>query len=138
MSKVTKWAVETAKEAMNGAIRVKMAKWDKANPPKAREFSRQTLAEIAVSDPAWQRQVITRAKRGYSDIDIRDSDFESNSPLVADAIKKNRAVDATRNKAREEVHTALCEKRDQIARKAIIGDCEAAELLKEVNEFCRP
>ena len=137
MSKVTKWAVETAKEAMNGAIRVKMAKWDKANPTKAREFSRQALAEIAVSDPAWQRHVITRAKRGYSDIDIRDSDFESNSPLVADAIKKNCAVDATRNKARAEVNAALCEKRDKIIRAAIIGDCDGAELLKQVNEFCK-
>ena len=138
MSKVTKWAVETAMEAMNGAIRVKMAKWDKANPAKAREFSRQALAEIAVSDPAWQQHVITRTKRGYYEVDIRDSDFQTHSPMVATAIKKNNAVDAARAKAREEINSALCEKRDQIARKAIISDCEATELLREVNEFCKP
>ena len=137
MSKVTKWAVETATIAMNDAIRVRMTKWGKANPCKAREFSRQALAEIAVSDPVWQRHVIARAKRGYGDVDIRDSDFEANSPLVAAAIKKNNEVDAVRNKAREEANSALCMKRDQITRKAIIGDCEATELLREVNEFCK-
>lgn len=137
MSKVTKWSVETAKEAMNGAILVKMSKWDKANPTKAREFSRQALAEIAVSDPAWQRHVITCAKRGYCDIDIRDSYLESNSPLVADAIKKNNDIDAARNKARSELETSLQAKRDKIIRAAIIGDCDGAELLKQVNEFCK-
>lgn len=137
MSKVTKWAVETATCAMNDSIRVKMSKWDKANPCKAREFSRQALAEIAVTDPAWQRHVIARAKRGCADVDIRDSDFEATSPMVAAVIKKNNEVDAARNKAREEVNAALCVKRDQITRKAIIGDCEATELLREVNEFCK-
>jgi hypothetical protein len=137
MSKVTKWAVETAKEAMGEAIRVKMAKWDKANPAKAREFSRQDLAEIAVSDPVWRQHVITRAKRGHYDVDIRDLDFQTHSPMVATAIKKNNAVDAARSKAREEVNSVLCEKRNQIVRKAIISDCEATELLREVNEFCK-
>lgn len=137
MSKVTKWAVETATSAMNDAIRVKMSKWDKANPCKAREFSRRALAEIAVTDPVWQRHVIARANRGYCAVDIGDSDFETTSPLVAAAIKKNNEVDATRNKTREEVNSALCMKRDQIIRKAIIGDCEATELLREVDEFCK-
>lgn len=137
MSKVTKWAVETATLAMNESIRLKMSKWDKANPCKAREFSHQAIAEIAVTDPVWQRHVIIRTKRGRGDVDIRDSDFEATSPMVAAAIKKNNEVDATRNKAREEANSALCMRRDQITRKAIIGDCEATELLREVNEFCK-
>lgn len=137
MSKVTKWAVETAKESMNETIRLKMANWDKANPAKARDLNRRDMAEIAVDDPAWKKHVIERARRGHCDVDIRDSDFESQSPLVAAAIKKNGVVDAARNKAREEFNAALCTKRDQITRKAIIGDCEATELLREVNEFCK-
>ena len=137
MAKVTKWAVETAKEAMNATIRVKMAKWDKAHPSKARAFSRAELAEIAVSDPSWQRTVITRAKRGCADVDIRDSGFEANSPLVASALKKHRLVDTARDEMRAQVNDVLCVKRDQIIRAAIIGNCETADLLKEVNEFCK-
>lgn len=137
MSKVTKWAVETAKETMNATIRVKMAKWDKAHPPKARAFSRAEVAAIAVSDPAWQKTVIARAKRGYADVDIRDSDFEAASPLVEAALKKNRLVDATRDEMREQVSAVLCERRDEITRTAIIANCETADLLKAVNEFCK-
>ena len=138
MAKVTKWAVETAKEAMDDAIRVKMAKWDKEHPSKARELSRVELAEIAVNDPAWLRHVIARAKRGCGEVDIRTSDFETHSPQVVAALKKNDAVDTARNKLREAFNSALCEKRDQITRAAIIGDCEANELLLAVNEFCKP
>lgn len=136
MSKVTKWAVETAMASMNETIQKKMVKWDKENPVKAKEITCQSMAEIAVKDPAWQAWVVGFAKNEYRDVSIRCSDFKSNSPLVADAIKKNCAVDATRNKAREEVNEALCEKRDKIIRAAIIGDCDGAELLKQVNEFC--
>lgn len=137
MTKVTKWAVETAKEAMNATIRVKMAKWDKAHPCKAVPFSHAQIAEIAVSDPAWQKVVIARAKRGYGDVDIHDSDFEANSPHVAAALKKNRLVDTARDEMRAKVNDVLCEKRDGIIRAAIIGNCETADLLKEVNEFCK-
>lgn len=137
MAKVTKWAVETANDTMNATIRVKMSKWDKLHPSKARAFSRAEIAEIAVSDPAWQKHVIARAKRGCRDVDIRDSDFEAASPSVAAALKKNRLVDTARDEMREQVNAVLCEKRDQIVREAIIGNCETADLLKEVNAFCK-
>ena len=137
MSKVTKWAVETAKDGMSAAIRTKMAQWDKAHPAKARQLSRSEIAAIAVSDPAWQKHVIARAKRGCGDVDIRDSDFEAQSPLVAAALKKNADVDAARDKLRQETEGELCERRDQIIRSAIIGDCDSVDLLAAVNVFCK-
>ena len=137
MAKVSKWAVETAKESMSDTIRLKMAQWDKAHPAKARQFSRSELAEIAVKDPEWQKHVITRARRGCGDVDIRDSDFETQSPLVAAAVKKNNAVDAARDKMRNAVENELCERRDEIIRTAIIGDCDSSDLLTNVNNFCK-
>lgn len=137
MSKVTKWAVETAKESMNDTIRLKMANWDKVNPAKARGLNRREMAEIAVEDPAWKKHVIERARRGHYDVDIRDSDFEACSPLVAAAVKKNEAIDATRNKARAAYEGDLLNLRDEICRSAIIGDMESVDLLKAVNAFCK-
>lgn len=137
MGNVTKWAVETAKESMLAALRVKMAKWDKANPPKGRDVPRMERAEIAFNDPAWKAHVLGRVKRGYNDVDIRDSDFESHSPMLAAVLKKSEAVDAARTKARAEVESALTDRRDEIIRSAIIGDVDGAALLKAVNEFCK-
>ena len=137
MSKATKWAVETAKEDMNGAIRVKMGKWDKAHPPKAKEIDNVVLAEIAIKDPVWLKQVIAHVRKGRDGIDLYRSDFEKFSPNVRAFLEGNVAIDIPRNKMRGEIESELRTRRDHIVRAAIIGDCDGATLLKQVNDFCK-
>jgi len=137
MSKVTKWAVETAKNEMWEAICMKMVKWDKEHPLKAKKLSGVALAEIAIKDPAWLRQVVDHVRRGNHDIDLYDSDFAELSPMVAEAIKKNNAVDAVRNKYRGQIESAMKQCQEKVIRTAIIGDMDSADLLKAVNDFCK-
>ena len=137
MSKITKWAVETAKDAMNTAINKKLAGFDKKNPKKAVSLSVADMAKIAVKDPEWQRVVVERAMRGCYAIDIRSHNFENDSPMVAAAVKKSNAVDAKRDEAREKLNDELCESRDSILNSAIIGDYDSDNLLVAVKEFCK-
>ena len=137
MGKVTKWAVDTAKNTMDDHISRKMVKWDKEHPAKAVDLTTGDLALIAVKDPEWNKHVVARAKRGYSDVDIRPTDFVNHSPMAAEALKKNATVDEKRNKERAEYMAALSERRDEIISTAIIADYEGQDLLTEVKAFCK-
>ena len=137
MSKVTKWAVETARSEMRNAAIFKLNKWDAEHPLKSRVITDVELAEIAVKDPAWLKRVVSHIREGYTYMDIRRNDLLNCSPKAAEAVKKNSAVDAPRNKARAAYETAMNERIADIIRQAVIGDMTNAELLQAVNEFCK-
>ena len=137
MSKVTKWAVETAKSEMSGTIRVKMANWDKANPIKGRDIPHVEIVGIAMKDPKWQAYVLARVKRGNNEVYIGRPELEAQSPMVAAAVKANAGTDEKRNQKRADLLAKLETWRDEIIRTAIIGDMDSADLLKAVNDFCK-
>lgn len=136
MSKVTKFAVQTATKAMDESISSRMRNWEKKNPKKAKDIPTYDLAKVAITDPKWLNEVLAHVKQDCTRIGLYQNDFEEMSPMAAAMIAANDEVDKKRNAEYEVLKDSLTLKKDQIIRDAIIGGMDSADLLIAVNKFC--
>ena len=137
MSKVTKWAVERAKTAMKEAIDRKMCRFEDLHQPKREEPTTSELMLLAVKDPKWQAYAVRKANAGDNNIYIRDEDIVSHSPAARELLDNWKASEKPRRKMIDDHKANLNSAMESIITRAVIGDMDSADLLKEVEQFCK-
>lgn len=137
MSKVTKWAVDEAKRSMNFAIDKKVSVFTAGYVLKVKMPTRSRLAELCTQDTNWKAHVVKQARDDENYVRISTSDMIEHSPLARAAYYTAKKEFDKRDEKAEQLKTQLTERRDEIIRKAIIGQMECADLLKEVTAFCK-
>lgn len=137
MSKVTKWAVERARAAMQKVIDKKVFDFANKHPVKREQPTCSELLQLAVKDPKWQAYCVRKANAGESHLYINDSNIIKQSPAARERFDNWEAGEKPRVKVIALYKEDLSAKMDAIITNAVIGGIDSADLLKQVEQFCK-